>query len=175
MNILRAKNPRIFFILGVVVIAIVIFFVHDFYQHNHADSTVGSAAVLESVLAAAQNTTDTEALTLLIARTDTQKSLGLGGRDSLPADEGMLFIFDSPGIYAFWMKDTRFPLDIIWLDQNFSITYIARDISTSTYPEAFSPSVPSLYVLETNAGYVRRNNLKVGDSLDFIKKISAKL
>jgi len=108
-------------------------------------------------------------LSLLFARTDTEQELGLGQRASLPIDEGMLFIFDTPSEYAFWMKDMSFPIDMIWLDAGFHIVYIAENVSPDTYPQTFSPSAPSLYVLETNAGYAMDNQLMVGEALDFVK------
>ena len=50
-------------------------------------------------------------------RDDTNgRNLGLSGRSSLAENEGMLFIFDTPAVYEFWMKDMNFPLDFIWIN-----------------------------------------------------------
>lgn len=49
-----------------------------------------------------------------IADTDEKRTKGLSGRDNLAQDQGMLFLFDKPGNYPFWMKDMRFPIDIIF-------------------------------------------------------------
>ena len=111
-----------------------------------------------------------EPLSLIYASTPDEQQLGLGGRTSLPADEGMLFIFQTPGNYGFWMKDMLFPIDIIWLDDHFAITHIAANVAPDTYPESFYPGEGSRYVLETNAGYSQKNNLSVGETLDFVKK-----
>jgi uncharacterized membrane protein (UPF0127 family) len=108
-------------------------------------------------------------LSLLYARTSAEQELGLGQRASLPADEGMLFVFDTPNYYAFWMKDMSFPIDMIWLDADYRIVYIASNVSPATYPHTFSPPAPSSYVLETNAGYAQKNNLSIGETLNFIK------
>jgi uncharacterized membrane protein (UPF0127 family) len=108
-------------------------------------------------------------LSLLFARTDAERSLGLGDRQSLPADEGMLFVFDQPGYYGFWMKDMHFPIDMIWLDADFRIVRIAADVATSSYPAVFSPDSPSSYVLETDAGYAAANGLAPGETLDFVR------
>ena len=127
---------------------------------------------VSSAIASHISTTAPEPLSLLFARTDTERDLGLGQRASLPADEGMLFIFNTPAQYAFWMKDMSFPIDMIWLDADFNIVYIASNVSPATYPETFSPnptSEPSLYVLETNAGYAARNELTIGEPLGFVK------
>ena len=89
-----------------------------------------------------------------VVSTEPARELGLGNRPSLPAGQGMLFIFQSPGNWGFWMKDTEFPLDILWARQDGTITTIARDVATSTYPETiFYPKTPdATYVLEVNAG-----------------------
>ena len=108
-------------------------------------------------------------LKLTVSRTEAERELGLGVRGSLPADEGMIFVFDTPGLYKFWMKDMHFPIDMIWLDQNFKITYIVPRVATSTFPEEFTSDTPSLYVLETSAGYAEANHLSVGEPLLFVK------
>src|SRR3989344_8724609 len=53
--------------------------------------------------------------TLEMANTDAVRAKGLSGRDELCLRCGMLFVFEQPGQYAFWMKDMRLPLDIVWL------------------------------------------------------------
>jgi len=72
------------------------------------------------------------------------------------------------------MKDMNFSIDMIWMDSNFAITYIASDVSPNTYPKSFTPTVDSSYVLETNAGYSQKNNLSVGETLDFVKNFIEK-
>ncbi len=49
------------------------------------------------------------------AKTEAERNKGLGGRDSIGVNEGMYFIFDTPGLYGFWMKDMRFPIDLVWI------------------------------------------------------------
>ena len=90
-------------------------------------------------------------ITVMIASTSEQQSLGLGGRDSLPANEGMLFPFASPGRYGFWMKDMRFSLDMVWIAPDKSVMAVIQDISPATYPEVLYPPGDISYVLELNA------------------------
>src|SRR4026208_1251957 len=54
-------------------------------------------------------------LNIEIAQTQIEREKGLSGRDTLPENSGMLFVFDKPDYYAFWMKDMKFPLDFIWI------------------------------------------------------------
>lgn len=110
-------------------------------------------------------TVKTGTISLITAYTEAEHELGLGGRDSLPRDSGMLFIFKRPDTYAFWMKNMKFPIDIIWLDENYIVVDMKENVDPSTYPEEFVPQKKSLYVLEANAHFVEKNSLKIGDTL----------
>jgi hypothetical protein len=98
-----------------------------------------------------------------VARTEAEKNRGLSGRASLEENEGMLFVFENPGIYPFWMKDMNFPIDIIWIAQDLQVVYIQKDAAPESYPASFDPGVDAKYVLEVVSGFSEKNNLKVGD------------
>ncbi len=104
-------------------------------------------------------------LYLEIADTPEQRERGLSGRDKLRDDHGMLFIFEYPLIPGFWMKDMRFPLDMAWIDKDYSVVGIAKDIPPESYPKTFQPPSPVKYVLEVNAGWADKNNIRVGDTI----------
>ena len=99
-----------------------------------------------------------------LAQTNEQRSRGLSFRDSLPPGEGMLFVFPYPDRHTFWMKDMRFPLDIIWIAHD-SIVDIKANLppGAGTIPPSYTPKGKSDYVLEINAGEVGRYQMKVGD------------
>jgi uncharacterized membrane protein (UPF0127 family) len=81
----------------------------------------------------------------------------------------MLFTFDYPDMYAFWMKDMEFPIDIIWLDDSFKIVHVESGVSPQSYPKIFRPTKESSFVLEVNAGIAKKNNYTEGSTLDFLK------
>lgn len=88
---------------------------------------------------------------------------GLGRRKGLPENRAMLFEFDKPGNYVFWMKDMRFDLDIIWISDG-KIVRIAKNISH----EALNPTDPqaaSDKVLEINAGLSDQYGFDIGDKV----------
>lgn len=91
---------------------------------------------------------------------------GLSGRESLEENQGMFFIFDTVDFHDIWMKDMKFAIDIIWFNEFGSVVDIKENISPDTYPDTFIPQKPSKYILEVNAGFVKRYNLKIGDSID---------
>lgn len=103
-----------------------------------------------------------------IVETPLARSRGLSGRDSIPEFGGMLFPFEKPGIYSFWMKGMRFPIDILWLMDN-RVVFIVKAASTplpKTPPyelPVYQPPVEADAVLELNAGASDRFGIAVGD------------
>jgi len=94
--------------------------------------------------------------------------LGLMFRKSLPDNQGMFFVFNEPDKYAFWMKNVEFPLDIIWINQDKVIIDIKANVSTcrDSCP-TLVPQEKAKYVLEVNAGFIEKNQVKIGDKVVF--------
>ncbi|MEO0115248.1 MAG: DUF192 domain-containing protein [candidate division WOR-3 bacterium] len=103
-------------------------------------------------------------LNVEIANTPEERSLGLMYRQTLAQDQGMLFIFEEDGIYPFYMKNTKIPLSIAFIDQKGVIIDIQQmtpfDEQTQHYPNK-----PFLYALETNQGWFFENGIKPGDTV----------
>jgi len=97
-----------------------------------------------------------------------EREKGLMFRESLAVDKGMFFIFEEEGLYSFWMKNMLFPLDIIWLGLNKKIVDIKENVPPcSESCEILNPGNKAKYVLEVNAGFTRRNKIKVGELVRF--------
>ncbi len=105
-------------------------------------------------------------LTLELATSTTAREQGLSGRTSLLKDHGMLFLFEKSDRHGIWMKDMHISIDIFWLDDKRQVVYLAQDVNPETYPDVFYPSVPALYVLETNAGFAREHSIATGTPLE---------
>ena len=103
------------------------------------------------------------------ATTPAEQERGLSGHAPLSDNSGMLFIFDKPDNYGFWMKDMLFPLDIIWISSDFHIVHIEKNLSAQTYPTIYYPNAPAEYVLEISAGESDKNNIKIGDLVKILK------
>lgn len=105
-------------------------------------------------------------ITAELALTPAQWQRGLSGRKELKSDQGMLFVFPEPSYQSFWMKDMKFSIDIIWIDENFQIVGIEKNLPPcgETCPTYESP-LPVKYVLEVKAGFSEREKLKEGDIL----------
>lgn len=102
-----------------------------------------------------------------IADTDAKRQRGLMFREQMAPTDGMIFLFDEPGNYPFWMKNTLIPLDMIWLDRDARIVSIAESV-----PPCKADPCPSydhqgqaLYVVEVVSGFAKQHKLKIGDRL----------
>ena len=101
------------------------------------------------------------------ARTPDEKFRGLCCRDFLPENSGMLFVYNRPGNYRFVMRDTRIPLDMYWISSGKEVVHIEHSVQPSSYPKTYGTNTPAQYILETNAGFAKRHNIKVGDTVKF--------
>jgi uncharacterized membrane protein (UPF0127 family) len=105
-----------------------------------------------------------------LAQDDAARARGLMFRDAMDADRGMLFIHDSTGPQAYWMKNTKIPLDILYFDEQRKLVSQQRDVPPCSAGNACPPypsSKPARYVLELNAGQAERLKLQDGTELTF--------
>jgi uncharacterized membrane protein (UPF0127 family) len=102
-----------------------------------------------------------------IAADEATRQRGLMFRESMAPNEGMVFVFDRPGIYPFWMKNTLISLDMLWLDQSGRIVHIAHSVPPCKADPcpSYPPDAEAVYVVEVVAGFARTHKLKVGDQL----------
>lgn len=102
-----------------------------------------------------------------LATTPQQQARGLMFVKVLPADQGMLFLFDTDEQRSFWMKDCFIPLDMVWLDENYAVADISRDVPPCQADPCpnYSPSRAIRNVLELQGGLAASHRLSVGDRL----------
>ena len=113
-------------------------------------------------------------LDIEVADTQVERQNGLANRESLGANQGMLFIFEKEDKYRFWMKGLTFPLDFIWIkdrqivDLRENVPAPGPNQSDETL-EVLIPKEKIDMVLEVNAGFIREHNTKIGDKVEFVK------
>lgn len=122
--------------------------------------------VIDRYPSSATITIDGIELNVEVVETADEMVRGLSGRTGLAEDEGMLFVYDEPGLYSFWMKDMKFPIDIIWIDENFEIIDITKNVRPDSFPQTFQPQKLAQYVLEVKVGFSDKNNIEIGESVD---------
>lgn len=142
-----------------VALAVLVFAIGYFFSlpHNGPTTQIGFRTVH----------LDGQVIRVSVAETDAERQLGLGTRDGLAPDEGMLFVFPEDGVYAFWMRDMKFSIDIVWISLDGKIIYIQSDVSPDTFPKTFGPQTPARYVLELPAKYAVQHGVRVGDEVQF--------
>lgn len=105
-----------------------------------------------------------------IADDDAERARGLMFRDALPTGHGMLFIHDAEEPQAYWMKNTKIPLDILYFDDGRKLVAQQRDVPPCSLGDgcpSYPSDAPARYVLELNAGEAARLQLKDGAELRF--------
>lgn len=106
--------------------------------------------------------------TVEVADTEEARARGLMFRDAMAADAGMLFIHEREEPLAYWMKNTRIALDILYFDAQRILVSQQRDVppcSAGNACPSYSSRVPALYVLELNAGQAAKLDLQNGAQL----------
>lgn len=119
-----------------------------------------------------KNTTATignHTFTLSIARSQKEKETGLSETKLLSEDQGMIFIFDKSDYYSFWMKNMKFPIDIIYINNDAIVTIIknAQTVKPQDNPTVYSSTQPADKVLEIQAGLSEKYKFKEGDSVKY--------
>jgi uncharacterized membrane protein (UPF0127 family) len=107
-----------------------------------------------------------------VAASNEQRTKGLSVKDALGENEAMLFVFDTAGEHSFWMKNMKFPIDIIWLDSDKTVVHIEHNLepcSFVTFCPTYKPdnNNNSLYVLETVAGFAKKHDIVEGTRVEF--------
>jgi uncharacterized protein len=112
---------------------------------------------------------DGRVISLEVARTEEQLAQGLMFRASMPADAGMVFLFEKAGPQAFWMKNCHFPLDMVFLIADGTVTALLESVPPCSQDPC--PSYPAGAdadtVLELNAGIARASGVSVGQKVTF--------
>lgn len=106
-----------------------------------------------------------------LADTSEKRALGLGGRESLSTDSGMLFILERESVPTFWMKGLKFPLDFIWIRDDTIVDLLPHvpTVITGTSDDQlprYRPVTAVDRVLEVNAGFIIQKGLKIGDKIE---------
>ena len=106
-----------------------------------------------------------------VADDPAERAQGLMNRPSMPASGGMLFLYDAPQRATFWMKNTKIPLDIIWMNEKKQIVHIEQNVPICTRTDdscpQYRPNDESLYVLELAGGRAESLKLQRGSKLQF--------
>ena len=113
-------------------------------------------------------------LVVQIADTEPRRVRGLMFQDQLPFDQGMIFVFNQPGLYPLWMLNMQFSLDMIWFDQDGRVIHIEKDVPPCKTPleiaacQSIVPDGQAIYILEVTSGFVDHNKITKDSILEII-------
>ena len=113
-------------------------------------------------------------LEVQIADTEPRRVRGLMFQDQLPYDQGMIFVFEQPGLYSLWMLNMQFSLDMIWFDEDGKVVHIETNVPPCktaieiTTCKSLVPEKEAVYILEVTSGFVEQNNITESSVLSII-------
>ena len=165
MTNIRAKKIFLLFLV-LFLIVLFLFLTANKTENNGKNGMLGDKNMPERWSVIIKDTR----ISVDIADTPEKRTQGLSGRTVLGENEGMFFVFDAPGRFSFWMKDMNFPIDIIWIDDNFKIVDFTKNALPESFPTTFEPRTLALFVLETVAGWADKNGIKMGDKVLFSRQ-----
>ena len=143
-------TPKFLFIALVIILVFVILF-NPSENNRYVEVHVGNIKVNAEV-----------------ADTFLKRTRGLMGRKSLQENEGMIFSFDTEGYYGFWMMNMEFPIDIVFISENKTVVDFMKNVQPCELVcETHRPREKTMYVLEVEANFAEKHELKIGSKVDF--------
>ncbi len=153
-------EPKVIWSFGLILVILVVGIIGRIqYEKKNAHTADGPRTI--PVMLGGQT------LNAVVADTPALQEKGLSGTSQIEESQAMLFVFDKPGKYPFWMRDMKYSIDIIWMDQEHHIVHIKEHAEPSSFPKTFGNEVTSASVLEVSDGFVAKNGVKVGDEVLF--------
>ncbi len=161
------KKITIYWVLGIFTLSSFSVLCLPFTQRFFSDPEIISNQHLP--LSAIVTTVNHTNINVRIADTVDTRTLGLSFFKELPDKQGMLFVFPTNDQYAFWMKDMFMNVDIIWINEDFTIIHRVINASPDTYPQTYEPISSSRYVLEIPANTADKYGLFLGEQVGIRK------
>ena len=141
---------KIFIIVGVLIFVTAL----AFLNYNYPDKKTPQAVINNHIF------------NLEIVKTGKEREIGLAKYKNIPQNFGMLFLFEKPDFHSFWMKNMKFPIDIIFIRNNRIVTIFKNAAplkSNNEFIPIYRTQKISDTVLEINAGLSNKYNFKTGD------------
>jgi len=156
-------------IVGVVIVCLLIFLflVNNFMCNENNEETYYNFKKEGELTFTDSSGNFLTKIDIEIADTDYDRQLGLMNRKSMEENQGMLFIFPTERYQSFWMLNTLFSLDMLFVNSNKEIVTIHKN-TTPTSQQSYPSSKPAIYVVEVIAGFTNKYSIKEGDKIYWI-------
>jgi uncharacterized membrane protein (UPF0127 family) len=167
----QKRTPKILFIIiGLLMVAVLAWYCAQLPSRGIQQSEALDIPFVKQGELAFIGSAASDTLALIeieVADTDFLRGRGLMHRKSIPENAGMLFLMRFEEIQSFWMRNTHISLDMIFVNREKEIVTIHAN-TTPLREISYTSTAPALYVVEVNAGFSYRNNIKVGDRISFV-------
>jgi len=158
----------IFIIPGIIILAVIlVLIINPFSKKEGTDTEYMFKKEGELTFTDSLGTVKTK-IDIEIANSDFDRQLGLMFRKHMDDKDGMLFIFPSEEMQAFWMRNTFIPLDMVFVNAAKKIVTIHRNTQTLS-DQSYPSSAPAMYVIEVNGGFCSTHNINEGDRINYIQ------
>jgi uncharacterized protein len=170
----RIPNPRQIYIFRIAIIILIVAFaafliVNNLFPGKSGNENKEYIFRKQGELTFFDSTGNAETkINIQIANTEFDRELGLMFRRSMEQNQGMLFIFPEAEIQSFWMRNTYISLDMIFINANKKIITIHKK-TTPLSDQSYRSTGPAKYVLEVDSGFTNRNDISVGDKVNWNK------
>ena len=148
---------KIWFAIGLIVLIIIVFFALCNTANRWQDGQYQCARIGDKYY------------NLEVAAGNQSRTIGLSKYQSIDANQGMLFVFGTDNYHSFWMKDTVFPIDIIWLDTKFTVVHqLTMNVEPDpAHPQqSYAPPKPARYVIELKKN--EAGDVEIGDTIELV-------
>lgn len=154
---------KVYLFAGIVVITVILVLIFDHYPLRKN----GEGEIKGSKINYSQIKIKDKKIKAEVADNLELRLKGFSGRKSLCSNCGMLFVFEKADIYPFWMREMNFPLDIVWIKDKkiVEIAGSAPTPATAGQIMSYTPKTVADLVLELNAGFCEKYNIKIGDEV----------
>jgi uncharacterized membrane protein (UPF0127 family) len=164
VDLQKTRQTRVLYVFSIIAIgALLLVLLLRSRVSNQVVVPKGYDAVLS---------TQNLSIPVTIADTPEEQEIGLSYTSNLEQNTGKLFVFNTVGKYGFWMKNMFYAIDLVWIDKDFRIISIDKNITPESYPTIFYPPQDVQYVLEVNAGFSTANNLSVNQLMALTNNLS---
>lgn len=152
-NFAMNKNIYIYFCILLFIFIFSQLYTHTSYLkgYNKIKATIGK-----------------QTYTLFIANNEIKRQKGLSNIKAMRDNEGMLFTFEKPDYYHFWMKDMQFPLDLIFINGD-KVVDVIKNIRPESYPHTITSTEKANKVIELNAGEIDKSSLQKETNATFVR------
>jgi len=151
MNLIRRHSAAIIItaVLAVVLYAAIIF-------------------VMDNMIGRTKLTIGDGVYNAKLATSQIDRERGFGNLASIDSGRALLMVFPNDGLWGIWMKDMKFPIDIVWLNAGKKVVHVEQNVSQeSSTDKTYYPRVPARFVIEMSAGNIKSKNIKIGQVATF--------